>query len=356
MLRDCRHLEMLSRQYEIPEIDILLIALNTCGLRSAEPRPRARFRFFPNGYAEDPVYLILPFNRPQSPFLYRDQQVYFDGKVVGRIDKLENDDVVQAYFRNAGRNLTLNSNARSQCVGCAFCYNILEEPSDPRIRGIAGISDFFDFISADMGWSDLRSVEKITVSTGCFYYEDRAISHMSEIGHAASKFGFAGELHLLSSVVRGGQAYKRIAEELAPFHITLTIECFTNRDLVLKKTKADFAFDAMLATLCNASSAGLRADFCYIVGLDPLDVALTGTLQLAACANTFPRLQIFQAHNPYMEVFRSADAGELDYYLKFRKGIEAVYTDRGLRPKSWENYRPLWYYSFADEPMRTVRI
>lgn len=355
MLRDMAHVRELSSRYNVAEDDVLIIALNAMGLSTTLPYPRARFHYRHFSRKDDPLFLILACGNRKSPFTHKGDVIRFQDHNIGRIEGIENDDVVQAYSRNNGRNITLNSNARSMCTGCVFCYNVLENVSDPNLSTGIDLLRFFEFYCADKGWEDLRSVEKITVSTGCFNHEAKAIQHMERIRSAASEFGFSGELHLLSSVIRTKEGLKR-AGDIGPFHLTLTIECFSKRDEILKRSKAVFFFQQMLDALEFAKENSVKADYCYIVGLDDLETMIGHLSELAPLTSTFPRLQIFQAHNEFMEHYRSYDATDMNYYLSARTRIEDIFRASSLRPKSWENYRPLWYYEFGGTPLNSVRV
>ena len=65
----------------------------------------------------------------------------------------------------------------------------------------------------------------------------------------------------------------------------------------------------------------------------------------------FPNLQIFQSHNPFMNIFRAEGADSLEFFLKARREFEKLFLDTDLRPRHWQNYRPLWYYTFGREPL-----
>lgn len=45
-------------------------------------------------------------------------------------------------------------------------------------------------------------------------------------------------------------------------------------------------------------------------------------------------------------------AKKLEFYVETRLGIEKIFNDTDLRPKRWENYRPLWYKYFASEEFK----
>ena len=356
MLRDMDHVRSLSRQFGINEEDIMLIALNACGVKSRLPHPRMRFRFRLHTRPTDPIYLIVALGRKESPFELTENQLLFHGEEFGRVEELDNDDVVLGYFRKGHKVLTLNSNMRSQCTGCAFCPNTLETASDPSLSQLEELDNYFAFLTSDLGWQDLSPVEVITVCTGCFHYENLAIDHLAMVRDVASNYNFNGQIHFLSSVVRTRQGFERVCQEVGSFHLTLTIECFTNRDVILKQSKADFQFEEMLGSLQSAVETGCDSDFTYIVGLDSPDIALQRIRQLRDWTTTFPRLQIYQAHNPFMQQFAYPAATTIEFFLRMRKKFEDIFRETGLRPKSWENYRPLWYFTFGDEEHKTIRV
>lgn len=356
MLKNIAHVQQLSRQFGINEEDIMLIALNACGVRSKLTYPRMRFRFRLNTRPDDPIYLIVALGREASPFELTEKSIFFHGEEFGKVEELDNDDVVISYFRKGQRVMTLNSNTRSQCTGCVFCPNTLETASDPRLKQLEDLGNYFSFLVSDLGWEDLQSVEKITVCTGCFHYENLAIDHLGVVREAASRHNFEGQLHLLSSVVRTPAGFERIRREVGSFHLTLTIECFANRNVILKKTKAEFPFEDMLNTLQAGVEAGCDTDFTYIVGLDSPEVGLPKLAQLRDFVTTFPKFQIYQAHNPFMQLFAYPDVTQIEFFLRMRQAIEDMFYETSLRPQSWENYRSLWYFTFANEDHNTIRI
>ena len=48
--------------------------------------------------------------------------------------------------------------------------------------------------------------------------------------------------------------------------------------------------------------------------------------------------------------------GTSSYFFAYRQAIDDIAGEISLRPESWENYRPLWYTRFGDEPLRCLRI
>jgi hypothetical protein len=93
-----------------------------------------------------------------------------------------------------------------------------------------------------------------------------------------------------------------------------------------------------------------------VAGLDSYEKSVSGIAYLAPHVGTFPRIQVYQAHNDYMRRARHRDAEDLNYYLNLRTELETVFARTGLAPRSWENYRPLWYSRFADRPVEGPRV
>jgi hypothetical protein len=355
VLDDFGDLATLSRKWDVTEEDILLIALNHSGVQSTLDKARMRFRIRLHSRPEDELFLILSLGRRTSPFRLSDHTISFRGTPIADVTGLEDDDAVLGYFRNGRKVLTLNSNARSQCTGCVFCPNTLEAASDPRLGALDDLSGYFSALLEDFSLPDMSAVEKVTICTGCFHYEHLALEHLALVRQAMDDHRCAGCIHFLSSVLRSDAGLDG-AVELGPFHLTLTIECFERRSVVLKESKARFSPEEMASVLRAAIQRGILADYTYIVGLDDIQTAAEWLPRLATVTTTFPRFQVYQPHTEFMNVFVARAAGELEYYLAMRKLIEQLFVDTPLRPESWENYRPLWYFSFAGEPLSSVRI
>ncbi|AOS94920.1 MULTISPECIES: hypothetical protein [Mycobacterium avium complex (MAC)] len=355
MTVDFDQIERTADRYGVPALDALMIAANMAGARTDLDSPRARMQVRPVG-SDEPWQLILPLDNPSSPFFLDARRLTLDGEAVAEVTGLENDDVVLTYLRAGGRSLTLNTHSRSTCTGCLFCPNVIEDAADATLRTERQLSKLLEWVQRDQQWRDLSGVEVITVCTGCFRTPAAAIAHMVAVRRAATGYGFTGRLHLLSSVIRERRDLEQLAGEPAPFHLTLTLECFTRRQLLLKQTKASLTLDDACRILDDCAELGILADFTYVVGLDPLDDTIAGLRRLAAHATTFPRIQVFQAHNDYMRLARDPEAGPLEYYLQARAHVEEAFASRGLAPKSWENYRPLWYSRYAGAPVTGPRV
>jgi hypothetical protein len=348
-------LRELSERYRVPFLDVALIAANAEGARPLHGYPRARMKLRPEG-SDEVWQLILSFDNEQSRFEVADGALLLEGEPVAEVVSLENDDVVLTYLRAGGRSITLNSHSRSRCTGCMFCPNVIEDAADDTLTTEDELADLLQWLQADNGWPDLTHAEVITVCSGCFHHPSMAIDHMAALRRAADRFGFDGRLHLLSSVLRDRADLAKLREACGPFHLSLTLECFERRSLLLKDTKASLTPERCAEIMDDCRDLDILADFTYIAGLDSYAAAVGGISALAPHVGTFPRIQVYQAHNDYMRRARHRDAEDLAYFLDMRAELETVFLPTGLAPRSWENYRPLWYSRFADQAVLGPRV
>ncbi|MEV3874868.1 radical SAM protein [Streptomyces sp. NPDC049906] len=344
----------MARTWNVNTEDVLLIALNASGARSPLTKPRMRFRLRLDSRPADPLFLILSLGRRDSPFELDEHELRLGGVKVGEVDGIEDDDAVLGYWRNGTKMLTLNSNARSQCTGCVFCPNTLEDASDPRIRPL-DLSGYLAALAANSGMDDLSAVDTVTVCTGCFLYEDLAVEHLTEVRSAMRGNGCTGTLHFLSSVLTSERGLDAAAG-LGPFHLTLTAECFTERRQILKESKAKLTPAEMVIALDRAKRRDLATDFTYIVGLDPLEDAVENLKRFVPVTTAFPRFQTYQAHNPFMDVYRTPGSETIEWHLSMRRCLEELFEDGGLRPQWWQNYRSPWCFTFAGEELTGTKV
>ncbi|MBM7789564.1 hypothetical protein [Tenggerimyces flavus] len=345
----------LAKRYGVCFDDVLMIALNVFGARSDPGFPRARMLMHLRSRPEEPLRQGLPLARANSPFLVRGDQLFFDNQLIADLEEVEHDDALWGYFRNHCRVLVLNSNARSQCTGCVFCPNTLEGASDPRLAVLDDLDQCFSIIEAEQSWSDMSGLDEVNVVTGCFHWEEPAIDHLAMVREALAKHGGKAQLGMLSSVIRTEAGMDRIAEEVAPFFLVMTLECFTNRSAILKHSKASLRPEEVPRILVAARDRGFQATFTYIVGLEPIDVVREALFELSQVVTKFPDFQVFQAHNKFMESFGTRGSDQLEFYLQARRQLEQMFRDLPLRPQTWANYRSLWYYEFAGEELSGAR-
>jgi hypothetical protein len=354
MLRSVHHLRQVAREWNTNVEDVLLIALNASGARSTLSKPRMRFRLRLNSRPDSPLFLILSLGREDSPFELDECELKLDGVTVGEVDGIEDDDAVLGYWRDGSNMLTLNSNARSQCTGCVFCPNTLEDSSDPKIKAL-DLSGYLGALAANSGMSDLSAVQTVTVCTGCFLHEHLAIKHLAEVRSAMTANNCAGTLHFLSSVLTTADGLTAAAG-LGPFHLTLTAECFTGRPQILKESKAKLTTEQMVGAMGVARDRKITTDFTYIVGLDPIGDAIKNLKAFVPVTTAFPRFQTYQAHNPFMDIYRTPGSETIEWHLTMRRRIEDLFVDTDLRPQWWQNYRSPWCFTFAGEELMGSKI
>ncbi|MEU8720425.1 radical SAM protein [Streptomyces sp. AgN23] len=354
MLESVRHLDQVAREWNINAEDVLLIALNASGARSPLTKPRMRFRLRLDSRPDTPLFLILSLGRQESPFELDEHELRLNGEKVGEVDGIEDDDAVLGYWRNGTKMLTLNSNARSQCTGCVFCPNTLEDASDPKIK-VLDLSDYLGALAVNSDMEDLSSVQTVTVCTGCFLHEHLALDHLAEVRTAMGMNGCTGTLHFLSSVLTSEKGMDSAAD-LGPFHLTLTAECFTERRKILKESKAKLTPAEMTDALGRAKQRGITADFTYIVGLDPIEDAIRHLKDFVPVTTAFPRFQTYQAHNAFMDIYRTPGSETIEWHLTMRQCLEELFAPTGLRPQWWQNYRSPWCFTFAGEELTGAKV
>lgn len=339
----------LANRYDVPVEDAVLIALNLCGIASPLNRHRARVTVRLTSEPTVPWMIIVPLNASMSPFKLVGDELRLGEDIVGVVRRVDADEAVGGYLRDGGQAATLNPNARSRCVGCAFCPNTLEAAADPRLSEERELNELLAAMVEQHPRRDLGELREVTVSTGCFEREDAAIGHLIGLRSALTGRGIAARIGFLTSVVRSDAAFAMLAQDVAPFVLRLTAECFTRRDLLLKASKARVGSDEMPDLLRRARGAGLDTSFTYIVGLDPLDDVRTGVAALAPHVSEFPNFQVYQAHNSIMDGLRTPTSDPLEFCLRARREIEEIMAPFKTRPAAWECYRPLWYFTFAGE-------
>jgi hypothetical protein len=334
--------------------DVLLIALNVYGLRTPMG---ARVRLYVSvpGDVEERL-VVVPSGQDASPFEVVGDNLVVDNHTVALIRRSAADDAVSGYLRcwdgTAWRAATLNPNSRSRCTGCAFCPTTLEAAVDPRLRLDDELSQLLAGLTAELpAGASLSDLTDITVSTGCFHTESAALEHIETLRRVLDAHDVPARIGFLTSVLRSDDAFARLAKRSAPFLLFLTAECASRRNVLLKASKASLRPSQMPDLLARAKAAGLDTSFTYIVGLDPFDEMIAFLSELLPHTTVFPSIQIYQAHTPLMNVLRSPDADNVEYYLRARAHIERLTAARGLVPERWRCYRSLWYSTYAGAPL-----
>ena len=345
----------LSQKYNINETEIKLIALNRYGVISDIPDSRIRFLAHMQG-CEKPYYFAVCVNTTQSPFVLKNNKIYFDGEVLGNIIQPEKDTCDTTYFRRNKTELTLNSNRRSNCRGCKFCGTYSLKPEDENnLLTEEKISKHIKEVLTQNDMQDLSQVVRVTVCTGCFANEQELVDHLILVYNTLKKFGFNKRIRYIGSQLRTQEALDKIQKNIPHFSLSLTIECFSRREELMKPVKARLKLEDMKNILQAAKNCGFGANFLYICGLDPLDTMKENFKALKPYINRFPVVQVLQDYTADQEDCRCAEAKEMDYYLKARLFLEELFKEETYRPRSWENYRSLFYETFADEKHLSIK-
>jgi hypothetical protein len=344
-------LEKLSTACGIPLQDLQLMSLNLFGISSNIGDGRARMELRLDLDPRTEWHVIVPTNMSTSPFRLENDVLFLNEDRISTARLIEHDDARLGYLRAAGQVMTLNTNRRSSCTGCVFCPNTLADANDPQITRTDGEpEEWLRAFLIDQGWRDLARLREINLSTGCFGDESRAIAHLSSLRALLGNHRFQGRLGILSSVIRTEQGMKALAAA-RPFVLFLTLECLTRRTLLLKQSKAELQPDEALRVLERARNANLDTGVMIVVGLDGLPEVLEWLDQATPYLTDFPNLQIFQSHNTFMDLLRVQGADSLEFFIHARREFERLLLPTTLRPRRWQNYRPLWHYAFATEPL-----
>lgn len=354
MIRDSNRLRDLATSYNIPVEDIILLTLNLAGVRSPHDYARMRCIIELGADSEDHFFTIVAGRRDDSPFFLTSDALFFNDQQVASVRNLEDDDCVLGYYRCNKTVLTLNSNSRSRCTGCAFCHTSLQDSSDPKMTEAKSLRAFASQLAEPSG--DLMHLSKVTVCTGCFHSEADALRHLTLVRDVFCDFGFDGTMHFISSIVQCDAALDYIAAKLAPFQLTCSIECFTRRAEVLRPSKARISLDDFAAVLERARLRRIAVNFTYVAGIDDYPEMIEGFEKFAPLVTRFPLINGFQPHTPVMDRLLARGAEKIEFHLRARKDIESIFLPTQLRPQSWECYRSFWFYRFAEEPISGPRI
>ena len=354
MVGSLRHdVASLASEFNVPSSEILLIAINLFGVNADVPQTRARLDITLYDAPDHPWRVIVPTNAAASPFTLSGGVLRIGTFGVGSVATDVPDDAVGGYFRWGGRAATVNPNARSRCVGCAFCPNTLEAASDPRATTDQTMKDLVAVLERAHPDGHLHSLAEVTISTGCYGTESAALAAVLRLTEALRERGSRPRIGLLSSVVTSREALRELSREVDGFILRLTVECFERRGLLLKQSKAALDLQDAVRIATTARDLGLDVSYTYVVGLDSSVGLSRGNETLLPLATRWPNFQVYQAHNAIMEILRDPKAANLRYYLEARMNIETTAKRYGLTiaPANWEGYRSLWYNTFAGAPI-----
>ena len=356
--RNMEEWQYLAEKYQVRPEEIGLIDFNRSGiaLPDGEVRPNFRVRFTGTiNYTDDESWFALPVRRSEDTlFSARDGQLFFDDKLIGLTSPMMLDTCDTSYQRGPHL-LNLNSRSRSNCAGCRACVH-----NDKTLYDGTVIKDQHELTTKDdleiffddkqSKGLDVANLKQIAVVTGLFNDEAEIVQHMKDISETVRPRGFQGELMYFGCQVNSDGALATLAE-LGDFSLIYAVDNFTNRKKFLAPFKAGISLDQAKDTMVRARDNGIQTSFAYIAGVDSLEDLKSGMQLFAEASTRFPVVNIFHVQTRVQGKVMDDDAKRLEYYIKARREIEEVFRNTDMRPRRWENYRPLWYRTFADEQL-----
>ena len=349
--------ESLAELYHVPIEEVGLIDFNRSGVHLPNNEVVANYRvrfkgnlIYPDGSSS---WYALPVRKERDTnFKVEDGCLYFSDLAVGTVEELMLDTCESSYKRGPNL-LNLNSRSRSNCAGCRACVhnykNLYDETvihDQEQLLTKEDLEKFFD--SSENSDLDVSKLNQIAVVTGLFGSEEAVVDHMKLVSQVVKPRGFSGELMYFGCEVNSKNALDELSK-LGNFSLVYALDNFTKRDRLLAKTKSQLTIEDAKNTLDLAKERGISTTFAYIAGIDPIKDMSEGFNLLKNSITRFPIINIYQVQIAAQAKIINEDAKKLEYYLEARNVIEDIMSDTPLRPKRWENYRPLWYKSFDGE-------
>ena len=242
----------LAKKYAIPVTDVLLIALNRYGIHAEVPDNRLRFKL-KLLTCKGAFYVAVCVNTFLSPFTLHHNKLYLGSEVIGIVFDIEKDTCDSTYFRRNRTELTLNSNMRSRCFGCTFCGTYKLDADDGfDMSSDEKIYEYIEQFMKNNGMANLENLVRLTICTGCFASEERLIEHILSVYRVFQQFGFNKRIRYIGSQIRSEKAMRILSEQIRSFSLSLTVECFTNRERRMRKEKASLSIEEIKEVLARA--------------------------------------------------------------------------------------------------------
>ncbi len=350
--QDLLYYSKLSEKYNVEILDVILMDLNRCGiyLPNNEVRTDFRVRFQTSILDSYNSWYALPVReKKDTPFSACHGTIYLFNIDIGKYDELRLDTCESSYQRGPHL-LNLNSRSRSNCGGCKACVHNYHDFYDNTVikdntplKTKDDLNRFFDIKQIDVA-----KLIQIAVVTGLFHGEQNVIDHMNLVNEVARERGFNGELMYFGCEVNSKDALKELAK-IDNFKIIYALDNFTRRDNILAKTKSSITIDDAKETLNNAKKLGIKTTISYIAGIDPMKDLMKGFTLLKNSFTDFPVINIYQIQNRDQANILNKEAKDLDYYVSARTRLEKLFHNTNMKPRRWENYRPLWYCYYENE-------
>lgn len=346
----------LASKYGVSPQEIGLIDFNRTGVCLDDNDVKVGFRTRFNGtlfYSNDLSWFALPVrNCEDSNFHIQNGKVFFKNFQIGIIDKPVLDTCDTSYQRGK-KLLNLNSRSRSNCAGCKACvhndktlYDDTVIKDKHELRTVVEIDDFFH--KKERLGIKIEELDQIAVVTGLFSDEQEVLEHMNIVHDVATRYGFHGELMYFGCQLMSSPALKEFSK-LGKTAIVFAIDNFTERKKNLSKLKSKLSLEDFYASMSIAKSYGIETTFAYIAGVDDLSAIAENFNCFFNVCTRFPVVNVFQIQTNLQAQALHNDARTLEYYIQARLIMERAFKDSDMRPRRWENYRPLWYREFGDE-------
>ena len=342
-LKSLNEVNSLSYEYGVPKEDVTLIALNLSGIHYDDIK-NERARFFvklPSG--REYKMAITVTDSSITNFSYDKGNLLLEDNVVGEITRDDADFNVDAYWRDGNNHLTLNSNFKGLCTGCAFCGGSGLKRGESITDESSMEKKALEFSNKISGFSELNTIGLVT---GCFLNEKAVVDHIKMVRRVFSKFGFEGEIQYIGSQLRSNDAIEEATSD-GKFALYLTLEVFSRREILMKPEKASLTLSKAENILERVKKSGGDSSFLYIVGLDPFSVIQNELPEFNDVVTRLPQLQVYQIYKPEQIYLRNIESSSLDYYMKVRNLSESIFPD--LTPRASDNRRGLWFSEYRGK-------
>ena len=355
LISEFNELENISEKYKVELSEILQIDINRCGiyLRDGEVKEDFRVRFKIQINNDFETWCAIPVrNKKDTPYNITNGKIFFNDTEIGTAKELCLDTCDTSYQRGPTL-LNLNSRSRSSCGGCKACIHNYHKLYDKTVikdrvslDDRDSIEDYFDKMNFE-----IDKFDQIAVVTGLFKNEEHVVEHMKLISNIAKDRGFDGEIMYFGCQVNSDKALFELSK-INNFYLIYALDNFNKRNVLLSKVKSAITVESAKDTLLRAKKLGIKTTISYISGLDNLEESLEGFKYLKESFTNFPIINVYQMQTVDQSQILNEKAKKLEFYVETRLGIEKIFNDTDLRPKRWENYRPLWYKYFASEEFK----
>ena len=333
-------------QYGVPVEDAALIALNASGINAGtHSHARGRIKVTPIGKSRSYFTALTVTDKPLAPFTLADNVISLADEPLFTTSELMPDTCTDTYWRDGYKGLTINTNSRANCRGCAFCgtYSLDNDESPPLLTKNA-LEQKAEELKAECPKGDLSELERIGVVTGCFANEEALAEHLGMLREAFQQYGFNGSIIYVGSQLRTPETVRELVKQ-GDFGLFVTLEAFTRRTLLMKNLKSSLTLEGSREVMAAAKEAGAETNFLYIAGLDPLSAMEEEFPKFENVLTRAPQVQIFQVYTPHQIALRDPNAAKLDYFLRASRIVEQALPDLPP-PTPANNFRSLWYTAY----------